>query len=316
VRGKAGEIDVLSNVCIHRNFPVARGRGNCRLFKCQYHQWIYNLDGTLRGAALMGQAEDFRIHDWRLHAFRTKVWHGWIFVNLDPVAPPLAPQLTGLDDLFRRHQSETYQYINLGSYDLPVNWKCVVDIFAENYHTSGVHETSLKDSVPSSKTLIDNTDGHPYCVFRLPSGSGDALTNPDEYLLSGGFAVPKTLAPNDLTHAIGGIVYPTFSWYFNPDLFFYVEIHPQRHNRTTGRYGVAVIREALDDPQFAAKLEQYRKNSQIIVDEDLWAIGEMQRGKRSAFATQGRTSHIEGTLWHFHKWYVERLQAAAPELFA
>ena len=41
----------------------------------------------------------------------------------------------------------------------------------------------------------------------------------------------------------------------------------------------------------------------------------MYRGKRSEFAAQGRTSHAEATLWHFHKWYIETLRAAAPEMF-
>jgi phenylpropionate dioxygenase-like ring-hydroxylating dioxygenase large terminal subunit len=263
----------------------------------------------------MKSAENFRLSDWRMRAFRCEIWQGWIFANLDSSADSLAPQLLELAPLFERHESAEFAYINLGSYDIQVNWKCVVDIFAENYHTSGVHEVSLRDSVPSFRTIIDDTGNHPYCRFRLPSGSGAELTNPDDYLLTGGFKSPSGLTAEDRTHAIGGILFPTFSWYFNPDLFFYVEINPQTFDRTSGRYGIGISPEAKLDPNFNEKLESYRKNSQVIVDEDIWAVEQMQRGKRSAYAVQGRTSRIEGSLWFFHKWYIERMKAIAPELF-
>ena len=306
IRDKNNEVHALSNVCVHRNFPVAHGKGNCNLLKCQYHRWMYNLDGTLRGAPLMENAKNFSIKDWRLHSFHLEIWQGWIFVNLSTNdIPALAPQIREIEPVFSRHDSEHMVYLNIGKYDIQANWKGVVDIFAENYHTSGIHEKSLNGAVPSSETIVDSTNSSSYCMFRLPSGIDASLENPEDYLLTGGFELPKNLQKSDLEQAIGGIVFPTFSWYFNPDLIFYVEINPQTYNSTSGRYGIGVSKDATEAPDFKDKYEAYKKNAQIVVDEDIWGIEQMSRGKRSAFAVQGRTSQTEASLWHFHKWYVE-----------
>lgn len=316
IRDRNNELHALSNVCIHRNFPVAHQRGNCALLRCRYHNWVYNLDGSLRGAPLMENAKHFSAKDWRLHEFHLEVWRGFIFVNMrrGPVAP-LAPQITGLDQIFLRHETDDMVYFQMDEFELDANWKCVVDIFAENYHTDSIHEKSLGDSVPAAKTIIENTDMPAYCMFRLPSGGGADLQNPDDYALTGGFALPAGLDESDMNVSVGGLVFPNFSWYFSPDLLFITQMDPQTHNRTTGRYGIGISREAADAPDFTDKFEAYKQSAKLVIDEDFWGITEMCRGKRSAFAAQGRTSHAEATVWHFHKWYIETLQSAAPEIF-
>jgi len=316
VRDRDDKLHALSNVCAHRNFPVAHDRGNCNLLKCRYHGWMYDLDGTLRGAPLMENAKNFSVNDWRLHEFHLEIWRGSIFVNMDrgPVAP-LAPQLVDLDPLFARHETDDMVYVQLGDFDVEANWKCVLDIFAENYHTDTIHELSLGDSVPGSTTIIDNTDSAAYCMFTLPSGEGQDLQSPEDYALGGGFTVPRSLNESDLNVAIGGIGFPNFSWYFSPDCLFYTEINPQTCDRTTGRWGIGVSQEAVDAPDFSDRLEVYKKGSKMVIDEDFWGIVQMYRGKRSAFALQGRTAHAEATLWHLHKWYLESMQTRAPELF-
>jgi len=316
IRDRNNELHALSNVCVHRNFPVAHERGNCNLLKCKYHGWIYNLDGSLRGAPLMEQAQDFSAKDWHLHEFHLEIWQGFLFVNMarGPV-PALAPQLEGIAPKFQRHQTEDMVYFQLGEFDLDVNWKCVVDIFAENYHTDALHEESLGDSVPSGNTVVDRTDMDAYSMFRIPSGGDSDINNPDDYCLAGGFATPESLNNEDRNSAIGGITFPSFSWYFNPDLLFLIEMNPQTVNRTTGRWGIGVSKEAADAADFEEKFAAYKKNSQLVVDEDVWGITEMNRGKRSSFAIQGRTSFAEASLWHFHHWYLQSLQNKAPELF-
>lgn len=316
IRDRDNELHALSNVCVHRNFPVAHDRGNCNLLKCKYHNWIYNPDGSLRGAPLMEKANNFSAKEWRMHEFHLEIWQGFIFVNMErgPV-PALAPQHESIAPKFERHQTEDMVYFQLGEYELDVNWKCVVDIFAENYHTDGIHVESLGDSVPSKNTVVDRTDMDAYSLFRIPSGAGSDINNPDDYCLAGGFAIPDTLNDEDRGSAVGGITFPSFSWYFNPDLLFLIEMNPQTVNRTSGRWGMGVSKEATEAPDFEEKLEAYKKNSQLVVDEDVWAILEMERGKRSSFAVQGRTSFAEGSLWHFHKWYLQSLQEKAPELF-
>ena len=49
VRNKAG-IELLSNVCRHRQSLLLKGRGNTRNIVCPIHRWTYDLNGKLLGA--------------------------------------------------------------------------------------------------------------------------------------------------------------------------------------------------------------------------------------------------------------------------
>ncbi len=46
----AGGVELLSNVCRHRQATMLNGRGNTRNIVCPLHRWTYALDGKLLGA--------------------------------------------------------------------------------------------------------------------------------------------------------------------------------------------------------------------------------------------------------------------------
>jgi len=49
VHNDAG-IDLLSNVCRHRQAIMLEGRGNAQNIVCPLHRWTYDLKGELLGA--------------------------------------------------------------------------------------------------------------------------------------------------------------------------------------------------------------------------------------------------------------------------
>ena len=106
VRGDDRRIRVLSNVCRHKWTEVAQGQGNARVFVCPYHAWTYARDGRLVGARYMDRTEGFRMEDCRLPEIRSEIWRGFIFVNLDPHAEPLAPRLAKLEPHIERHHMQ------------------------------------------------------------------------------------------------------------------------------------------------------------------------------------------------------------------
>ena len=54
VRDETGQVEALSNVCRHRGSLVCNeAQGQVKKLVCPYHQWVYDLDGTLRAAKLM-----------------------------------------------------------------------------------------------------------------------------------------------------------------------------------------------------------------------------------------------------------------------
>ena len=54
VRGHDGRVRAFHNLCRHRGSRVvADDKGHCRsAIICPFHGWAYNLDGSLRGAAM------------------------------------------------------------------------------------------------------------------------------------------------------------------------------------------------------------------------------------------------------------------------
>ena len=91
VRDKAGEVQAMSAVCQHRAMQVCDGTGNSSTFKCPYHHWNYALDGRLLGAPAMERTDGFDKSDFGLPRLRVEVWQGFVFVNFDADAAPLAP---------------------------------------------------------------------------------------------------------------------------------------------------------------------------------------------------------------------------------
>src|SRR5271170_8502500 len=93
VRGSEGVLRGFYNVCRHRAGPPAEGCGSRKVFRCGYHGWTYDLDGSLISATEIDGVEGFRAEDFALTPVRTEEWFGFIFVNLDAQARPLPESL-------------------------------------------------------------------------------------------------------------------------------------------------------------------------------------------------------------------------------
>ena len=115
-----GVVRVLSNVCRHRGNRVAEGSGNSRKFTCRYHSWTYNNRGALLAAPLMNKQPNFDKEKCGLPEFTSEIWKGWIFVNLDGTAAPLAPRLASLEAVIKNYHQED-RFLNFIEED---NWSC------------------------------------------------------------------------------------------------------------------------------------------------------------------------------------------------
>jgi phenylpropionate dioxygenase-like ring-hydroxylating dioxygenase large terminal subunit len=146
VRGKDKEIRAFHNMCRHRgnklvwnDYPGEEVKGTCRVFTCKYHAWRYELDGKL---SFVQQEEEFFDLDksqYGLKQVRCAVWQGFIFVNLDPAAAPLADYLgefaKNLEGYPFHEMTEVFTY----KAEINANWKLFIDAFAEFYHAPILH---------------------------------------------------------------------------------------------------------------------------------------------------------------------------------
>ena len=134
-RGKDGTVHAFSAVCRHRGMEVATGEGTCTTFTCPYHHWVYALDGRLLGAPAMERTHDFEKKDWGLPNLAVELWKGFVFVNLDAAAAPLAPTLSRYEPFLDHYELD--DCVCPGTFtltDLPWNWKVMFENFNDGYH--------------------------------------------------------------------------------------------------------------------------------------------------------------------------------------
>ncbi len=139
-RGRDGTLRAFFNVCRHRGTPVAEDAcGKVVRFQCPYHAWIYDLDGSLIRAKHTDDLEDFSLDAFGLAPVRLETWQGFVFLNLDPEARPLAAQLGDLVTHLDRFDFGALRSAKRVEYDVAANWKFVAENYSECYHCPGVH---------------------------------------------------------------------------------------------------------------------------------------------------------------------------------
>ena len=128
VRGHDG-VELLSNVCRHRQALMLKGRGNVQNIVCPAHRWTYNLEGKLLGApAFPGNP--------CLDLSRTGLsrWNGLLFGGTRDVASDLAAFSLAQDYDFSGHVFDRV-LIDHHSY----NWKTFMEVYLELYHVLPAH---------------------------------------------------------------------------------------------------------------------------------------------------------------------------------
>ena len=139
VRGADDTLRAFRNVCRHRGARLLEeGTGRCKLIRCQYHNWVYDLDGSLRQAPWFGDDGDFDMADWPLEAISIEVWRGLVFVAIKP-AVELREQLGAALPELEDEPLEDFVSVAEHRMTFDANWKTYTDNFVEGYHIPGIH---------------------------------------------------------------------------------------------------------------------------------------------------------------------------------
>lgn len=143
VRGSDGKLRAFHNLCTHRGSRVvATERGHCKnAIVCPFHGWVYNLDGTLRGAAQPKSYPPLDKNKFGLKTVEMEVWMGFIFLRFKPGPQgKLSEYLKPYEAEFAMHRPETMVPAGkMFSGEVPVNWKSVRDVDNEGYHVAMAH---------------------------------------------------------------------------------------------------------------------------------------------------------------------------------
>jgi phenylpropionate dioxygenase-like ring-hydroxylating dioxygenase large terminal subunit len=145
VRGKDGIVRGFVNACRHRGNALCAGKGRSSKFTCPYHRWQFGLDGRLIAVAkpdYKGSIEEFVGPKEELGLVEVPVecFAGFIFLNPDPAAEPLAAFLGETAELLAPYHLEEMVPVGMDVREtIDCNWKVVMDAFQEGYHIQGIH---------------------------------------------------------------------------------------------------------------------------------------------------------------------------------
>jgi choline monooxygenase len=288
-------IQVMSNVCRHRQAVMLKGRGNTGPnIVCPLHRWTYGLDGKLVGAPHFQADPCLNLKRWP-----TRNWNGLVF---EDNGRDIAADLGTLGPA-NEFSFEGYVYEKTVVHECAYNWKTFIEVYLEDYHVGPFH--------PGLGQFVTCDDlrwefGKHHSVQTV--GVHNALAKPgspvyqrwhDAVLSFRGGEPPKhgaiwlTLYPNVMVE-----------WY--PHVLVVSTLYPKGPQRTVNVVEffypeeIAAFERDFIDAQQAAYLETAVEDDEIALRMDAGRRALMERGENETGPYQ---SPMEDGMQHFHEWY-------------
>jgi len=303
VRDRQGDIRIFSNVCRHRNTTLVSGQGTCKgnRIVCPYHGWTYGLDGGLLAAPFMNDVEGFVRRDIGLPELRHEVWHGFVFVNIDGKAAPLAETLAELEPMVAPYGYAEMERFELKRVRVPWNWKISLENFSEAYHQPWVHPESAEKGFPADKAVYYENPNNAWSLFRLHERDNEIYP----------LFAPAIPSLDDAYRRFVSVfnIYPYFhclSDAATPLLLDFNIFGPEDHEMV---WSLLLPRGTRETPDLEARLDGFRAFIEPIMVEDVEVCTGIAAGVQSRFTRAGRLSLMERAVHQFHNWWLDRMLA-------
>lgn len=303
VRNAQGGVELVSNVCRHRQALMLNGRGNLNTpqkgsaggnIVCPLHRWTYAPDGQLLGAPHFAQDPCLNLSNYPL-----REWNGLLFEdNGRDIAADLA-------HMGPRAQLDFSGYAldRVELHECRYNWKTFIEVYLEDYHVGPFHP-GLGQFV-TCDDLSWEFNEH-YSVQTVGVSGNFNQPGSDAY---------KTWHEVLLKYRNGklpecGAVWLTYyphimvEWY--PHVLTVSTLHPVSPSKTLNMVAfyypeeiVAFEREFVEAQQ-AAYMETCTEDDEIAERMDAGRQALLARGDNELGPYQ---SPMEDGMQHFHEWY-------------
>jgi phenylpropionate dioxygenase-like ring-hydroxylating dioxygenase large terminal subunit len=302
VRTEQG-VQLVSNVCRHRQAVMLRGRGNTRRnIVCPLHRWTYGLDGQLLGAPHF--ADDPCLN---LNNYPVRVWNGLVFEdNGRDVAADLA-QLGPKADL----DFSGYVLDKVQLHECDYNWKTFIEVYLEDYHVAPFH--------PGLGQFVACEDlrwefGAQYSVQTV--GTKNELARPGsatyrkwhDAVLAYRNGVPPRHGAIWLTY------YPNIMVEWYPHTLVVSTLYPKGPQKTLNVVEfyypeeIAAFEREFVEAEQAAYWETCVEDDEIALRMDAGRRALMERGDDESGPYQ---SPMEDGMQQFHEWYRRAMKRTA-----
>lgn len=302
-RAADGELHAHYNVCLHRGSRlIDEAQGEVQQIRCPYHAWCYALDGRL--THVPRQAE---VPQRRLAAVAVAEWQGYVLVNLDPSAVPLAQQWHDLPDL-SPYALPSLRLAHREVYEVRANWKLLCENYSECYHCPGSHPQLARISdyvgggdqtAPAETHFGESFNGGPMALRE----------NIGTMSMTGRSRLPSiSSVPASDRHLVHYyVIYPNVLLSLHPDYVLLHVLTPMAPNRTRVSCDWLVLPEALAYREAIEDAVQFWD----LTNRQDWQLCERnQDGVRARGYAPGPYHASEACVHGFDAWYAGWLQGA------
>ncbi|MCE2657217.1 MAG: aromatic ring-hydroxylating dioxygenase subunit alpha [Rubrivivax sp.] len=296
VRTPAG-VELISNVCRHRQAVMLKGRGNTAgSIVCPLHRWTYNLQGDLLGAPHFADDPCLALRNYPVQSWNGLVFEGGLqrrHVATDLADLGAAADLDFSGYVFHSAQQHMCEY----------NWKTFIEVYLEDYHVVPFH--------PGLGKFVECGDlswefGAHHSVQTV--GIHHALAKPgSETYRRWHEAVRQRYEGTPPRYgAIWLTLYPTVMVEWYPSVLVVSTLKPVSPRKTINTVEFFYPEEvAAFEPEFvqaqqAAYSETVVEDDEIAERMDEGRLALLQRGDDEVGPYQ---SPMEDGMQHFHEWY-------------
>jgi len=288
-------VQLLSNVCRHRQALILRGRGNTRsAIVCPLHRWTYGLDGQLLGAPLFE-------HDpcLDLQRYRTRVWNGMVFEDngrdIDAELGHVGPR-SDLD-------FSGYVLDKVHLHECDYNWKTFVEVYLEDYHVGPFHP-GLGRFVTCSDLRWEFSRHHSVQTVGINDSLRQAGSPAYKRWHEAVLALGNGQAPKQ--GAIWLTYYPNIMVEWYPHVLVVSSLYPRGPQKTLNMVEfyypeeIAAFEREFIEAEQAAYMETCVEDDEIALRMDAGRKALMERGDDESGPYQ---KPMEDGMQHFHEWY-------------
>jgi phenylpropionate dioxygenase-like ring-hydroxylating dioxygenase large terminal subunit len=285
-------VELLSNICRHRQAIMLQGRGSARNVVCPVHRWTYDTEGKLLGAPHFPANPCLHLNKSPLQS-----WNGLLFAGPRDIAADLADIGVKTDLDF-----SGYLLDRVLIHECNYNWKTFIEVYLEDYHVEPFH--------PGLGHFVSCDDlrwqfGERYSVQTV--GINNRLARPGTKTYERWHKAVLDYYRAELPEhgAIWLTIYPSIMVEWYPHVLVVSHLIPQAVDKTTNVVefyypeDIVLFEREFVDAEQAAYMETAVEDDQIAE--------RMDRG-RKALLEQGRSevgpyqSPMEDGMQHFHEW--------------
>ena len=297
-----GGVELLSNVCRHRQALMFDGRGNVPSIVCPIHRWTYDLRGELLGAPQFADKPCLNLARSPLQH-----WNGLLFDGPRNVAGDLAS--LGV----RNFDFSNYQLDRVESHYVNYNWKSFIEVYLEDYHVAPFH--------PGLGQFVTCDDlkwefGRWYSVQTV--GLNNRLAKPGTRTYERWHKAVLDFYRGEIPPhgAVWLTYYPNIMLEWYPHVLVISTLIPEAVDRTLNVVEfyypeeIALFEREFVEAEQAAYFETAKEDDEIAERMDAGRRALHRSGRSEAGPYQ---SPLEDGMQHFHEFYRREMEAHLQE---